>query len=252
MTKTGVSRSTLLTTPTLSRIASAVVISLAASSSAQAFDFQWGEDWSGRLDTTLSAGASWRVEKQDEDMIGKSNNLGMTPTGPNPIVIAGVTNQNQSFRGAWSTNGDDGDQNFKRGETFSKIFKGTEEFSLKYKESFGVYASAIYFYDFELMDEHRPYTELDQEVLDQQGADAKFLSAYAYYNFDMWEHPAKFSVGKQIINWGESTFIQHGISEANQPLDVTKLRVPGAEIKEAYLPLGSVLFSIGLTDTIDV
>ncbi|MBI2379294.1 MAG: DUF1302 domain-containing protein [Gammaproteobacteria bacterium] len=225
----------------LSKVACAVVFGMAASS-AYAVDFQWGDNWEGRFDSTFSAGASWRVEGQDPDLIGKANNNG-TGVIPGSGVVP---------RGAWSNNGDDGDLNFKRGETFSKIAKGSHEFSLKYKDSFGVYASGLYFYDFELMDEHRDFRELDQDVLDQQGADAKFLSAFTYFNFDLFERPTKFSVGKQVINWGENTFIAHGISEGNQPLDVTKLRTPGAEVKEAFLPLGSALFSMGVTDTIDV
>lgn len=241
MTKTGVSQFLSNHKPVISKVASAVALSLVVTMPARAVDFQWG-DWEGRFDSTFSVGASWRVENQDPDLIGKANNNG----------VGTIPGSGTTPRGAWSNNGDDGDLNFKRGDTFSKIFKGSHELSLKYKDKFGIFASGLYFYDFELMDEDRPYREISSKVLDQQGSDAKFLSAYAYTNFDVFERPAKFSLGKQVINWGENTFIAHGISEGNQPLDVTKLRIPGAEIKEAFLPLGSALFSVGLSDTLDL
>jgi hypothetical protein len=46
-----------------------------------------------------------------------------------------------------------------------------------------------------------------------------------------------------VINWGESTFIQGGISAIN-PFDVSALRVPGAELREAFMPLGAVKLSL--------
>ena len=46
-----------------------------------------------------------------------------------------------------------------------------------------------------------------------------------------------------MINWGESTFIQGGINAIN-PVDVSALRVPGAELRDALLPVGAVQFSI--------
>ena len=45
--------------------------------------------------------------------------------------------------------------------------------------------------------------------------------------------PGQIRVGDQVLNWGESTFIQNGISVIN-PFDVSKLRVPGAELKARF------------------
>ena len=55
--------------------------------------------------------------------------------------------------------------------------------------------------------------------------------------------PAEIRGGWQVINWGESTFIQGGINAIN-PVDVSVLRVPGAELRDALLPVGAVKFSI--------
>src|SRR3990167_7179499 len=55
---------------------------------------------------------------------------------------------------ASSQTGDDGRQNFKRGETFSKIFNGIHDLELKYGDT-GVFVRGKYWYDFELKDESR-------------------------------------------------------------------------------------------------
>ena len=54
-----------------------------------------------------------------------------------------------------------------------------------------------------------------------------------------------------VVSWGESTFIQNSINAIN-PVDVSKLRVPGAELKEALLPVGIFSASLGVTDNVSV
>src|SRR5690554_2825764 len=59
--------------------------------------------------------------------------------------------------------------------------------------------------------------------------------------------PANIRVGRQVLSWGESTFIFNGINAIN-PVDVNAIRRPGVEIKEALLPVGMVNLNLGLTD----
>lgn len=81
-------------------------------------------------------GASWSTAKRDRDLIGSSNGgTGFTQTG------------------------DDGRLNFKRGETFSKIFKGIHDLELKYGDT-GVFVRGKYWYDFELKDESRLFKDI--------------------------------------------------------------------------------------------
>ena len=87
----------------------------------------------GQIDSELSIGASWSTAKADRKLIG-ANNGGK---GQSPIS-------------------DDGRLNFKRGETFSKIFTGIHGLELKYGDS-GVYVRGKYWYDFELQDDSRPF-----------------------------------------------------------------------------------------------
>ncbi len=53
------------------------------------------------------------------------------------------------------------------------------------------------------------------------------LDAYLYYSFDAGSVPIDLRLGRQVVSWGESTFIQNGINAIN-PVDVTALRRPGA------------------------
>src|SRR5690606_12764902 len=50
-------------------------------------------------------------------------------------------------------------------------------------------------------------------------------------------------------SWGENTFIQNGINVIN-PVDVSRLRTAGAELKEAFLPVNMVFGSVNLTENL--
>ena len=54
-----------------------------------------------------------------------------------------------------------------------------------------------------------------------------------------------------MVSWGESTFIQNGINVIN-PIDVSKLRVAGAELKEAFLPIDMLWASFSFTDNLSM
>jgi hypothetical protein len=54
-----------------------------------------------------------------------------------------------------------------------------------------------------------------------------------------------------VVNWGASTFIQNGISILN-PVDVTRLRTPDAEIKDALSPTPMLRMLQEVTDHFSV
>src|SRR5690606_11335134 len=58
-------------------------------------------------------------------------------------------------------------------------------------------------------------------------------------------------LGKQVISWGESTFIMNGINAAN-PADVSAFRRPGAEIKEGLIPVNMFYIGQSLTDNLSM
>ena len=138
-------------------------------------------------------------------------------------------------------NGDDGNQNYDRGIA-SNAAKWSSEFQLNYR-NFGAFARAFAFYDYENEDKDRERTPLSDDALTRVGSRAEIRDAFVWYKFHLGKSPGEVRVGRQVINWGESTFIQGGINAIN-PVDVSALRVPGAELRDALLPVGAGLFSM--------
>ncbi|MFB1633652.1 DUF1302 domain-containing protein [Pseudomonas sp. AP-1] len=202
-------------------------VSLAlAATSAQAVTFNIGEI-EGRFDTSLSIGASWAMDSPDRAFIGTRN---------------GGTASTQTS--------DDGRLNFKKGETFSKIFKGVHDLELKYGDT-GVFVRGKYWYDFELKDEGRLLEDIDDNHRDMAAKSSGFelLDAFVYHNYTINDLPGTVRAGRQVVSWGESTFIQNGINSIN-PVDVSALRRPGSEVKEALIPVNMLYFNQGLTDSL--
>ncbi len=178
------------------------------------------------LDTTLSWGGRYRVEERDTAIYSP---------------FEGGT--------AWGVNGDDGNLNFDDGSIVSNTLKATIDLSFSStagQHEFGFFARGSGFYDFALQDDCCVRTELTQEALDWAGSRTELLDAYAFWQFPLGKGSAEIRVGRQVLNWGESTFIQGGISVIN-PVDVSALRVPGSELREAYRPQGMAWASVDLS-----
>ncbi len=185
---------------------------------ANAYQFQaYGID--GSIDSTVSYGALWRMEKQDPSLIAISN--GGTSRDPN---------------------GDDGDLNYKNGNLVNSTFKLDEELQLKYL-NYAFFARGNYFYDTQIAKDLGKFGPEAQEHLKDR---ASLLDLFASGSFNVASHNLNVRIGNQVINWGESTFIQNGLSVINS-VDLTKLRQPGSELKDALLPTPAVQLSIDLT-----
>ncbi|TRX56666.1 DUF1302 domain-containing protein [Thalassomonas sp. M1454] len=232
-----------------------------AASQAHAVNFDLG-DFQVSFDSTFSYGEAYRVEDRNwNDLVGKSNNLNNN--------IDWVNNPLNGFDvwkmpGGYSTNGDLGNLNYDSGEAFSKMFKGNHELDITYSNDlgdFGVFVRGMYFYDFEMMDNDRPYVNPltgkttdpcdDEDAKDEICRDIRLLDAFAYADFYVGDTPVSIRVGDQVISWGESTLIAHGISELN-PVDIARLRAPGSELKEAFIPFGAVWTSVGVTENFNI
>lgn len=80
-------------------------------------------------------------------------------------------------------------------------------------------------------------------------ADIDMLDFYLDVNSSIGDSPLLIRIGRQVINWGEATFILGGNSTFNS-IDVGAIRRPGAEIKEALLPIEAVYGSLALTENL--
>ncbi len=206
-------------------ILTAILLSIFLASPVLAFQFEMG-DVSGSLDSTLSYGATWRVQDQSSKLIG---------------TAAGGT--------ARSVNYDDGNLNYDKG-LISNVFKLTSELDVTYRD-FGFFLRGTTFYDIENEDGDRDKAPLTSEALDLVGSDTDLLDAYVHASFDVGSTPMQIRVGEQVVSWGESTFIQNSINIIN-PVNVSAIRLPGAELREALTPEGMVWGSVGATENITV
>ncbi|ARS50023.1 type V secretory pathway, adhesin AidA [Ectopseudomonas mendocina] len=204
----------------LAQLAAAVTLATLTSAPATAVIFQIGE-FEGQFDSHLAIGASWALRNPDPDLLHDPAS-------------------------------DDGRRNFKKGETFSKVFKGVHDLELRYRES-GVFLRGKYWYDFELKDESRLFSDIDEHNRKEaaRSSGAQLLDAFVYHNYLIGELPGTTRVGKQVVSWGESTFIQGGINTIN-PVDVSAFRRPGSEIKEGLIPVNMLYLSQNLTEELSV
>ncbi|WP_372987672.1 DUF1302 domain-containing protein [Marinobacter sp.] len=226
----------------------AVAIAAGAAGQASAYSFYMG-DVEAQFNTTLSAGAGWRVEDRDKRLIAQGN-LG-------PEYAPGGELENI---GASTNNYDDGNLNFESGDTYSKIVKGNSELFLDYAVDsdtltrVGGFVRGRYWYDFELKDESRAVDyvgqqrELNPDAKDNASG-GEFLDAYVFSDWYFGNVPVSLRYGKQVLSWGESTFIQGGINTIN-PVDVPAFRAPGSELKDALLPVEMFYASAGVTQNI--
>ena len=70
---------------------------------------------------------------------------------------------------------------------------------------------------------------------EQKFTNVYLLDAYVYGSFAVGNSDVQVRLGNQVINWGESVFIQ-GVNQIN-PIDVPAARRAGAELKEILLPV---------------
>jgi len=159
----------------------ALAIALSTAAPAYAVNFNIGEI-EGQFDSSMSIGASWSMADRDMDLVGAANGgTGFTQTG------------------------DDGRLNFKKGETFSKIFKGVHDLELRYRDS-GAFVRGKYWYDFELKDESRLFKDISDSNRKEaaQSSGAEILDAFLYHNYYLGELPGTVRIGRQVVSWGES------------------------------------------------
>jgi len=230
------------------RLPLAVAVTAGMSGPASAYSFYMG-DVETQFNTTLSAGVGWRVSERDKRLVAQGN-LGpdYTPGGP----LANI--------GASTNNYDDGNLNFDKGDTYSKIVKGNSELFLNYDVNsdtltrVGALVRGRYWYDFELKDEGRAVDYVGQRRSLNNSAKGnasggEILDAYVFTDWYLGSVPLSIRYGRQVLSWGESTFIQGGINTIN-PVDVPAFRAPGSELKDALLPVEMFYISAGVTENV--
>ncbi|WP_348674193.1 DUF1302 domain-containing protein [uncultured Abyssibacter sp.] len=194
-----------------------------------------------RIDTTLSAGVSFRMQDPDESLIGISN---------------GGTSR--------SANGDDGTYGYEKGDVVSAAAKVTVDLDLAFNRNWGIFTRASAFYNPEASDagelderlaanesRARGEAELGERGHERLDNSVDLLDAFLYGSFSLGDQYISMNLGNQVVSWGESTFIRNGINILN-PIDVSKIRLPGSEIKEALTPIPMLFVQTSITDNLSM
>ncbi len=232
---------------------------IAGSCNVNAASWEFG-DVEINLDSTFTLATSIRAEKRDLGLVGNSNLPTFDWSGynaaTNVIYPSGDVWSLANGTGSYSTNGDLGNLAFDQGDAFSTQFIGLHELDINAGD-YGFFARGFYFYDFELLNGNRAWENKitgkqvdlcsDPEARNELCADVRLLDAFAYLDTYVGDMPLTLRLGDQVVSWGESTLIQHGINTIN-PVDVSRARAPGAELKEVFIPVGMLFASLGITD----
>lgn len=227
----------------LQPITRAVVIAfgLAGCSNAMALSWNLG-DVKFNLDSRVSAGMLWRTEGPSKSSIGRA--YGGT---------------------AYSDNIQSADLAYPAGNLVYQTDKITSAFTATYK-NFGVFARANYTYDPSQVSQRylnpndygaghvlsqADRAAQEKDIRDHLASDGTVLDLYGFGSVSLMGHDLSFKVGKQIVNWGESTLVLNGLNSI-VPLDADKARLPGAELSEFVVPTQQLFASFTVNDSVSV
>ena len=214
-----------------------LAIAAISAANAQAFEFNAGPV-EAQLNTTLSYGIAIRTEDA---------NKGLVMPGTLAAIHGGEAADYYSVGGN-SYNADDGTLNYEKNDIFTNVVKGSMDLEMVWGNS-GLFVRGSAFYDYEIMDEDPDFTPYIDEAKESAGSGYDLLDAFVWHNFEVGNTPVSARLGRQVVSWGESTFIQGGINSIN-PVNASAARKPGVEVKEILLPVNMAYANIGLTDDV--
>lgn len=200
----------------------------------------------GSFDSTISVGMGLRTESQSCNLINGG------ATGHNPP--AGCLAQSSGI-------GDQGDLNYDKGDLFTNYIKGTHELLLRLPENFTFMARGSWIRDFAASDttgalSFNTPSGVGEDGLSRSARDdlefkARLLDLWVSKGFDVGAQQVRVRLGNQVINWGESLFVQGGINNTNA-YDIQALARPGVQLKEAVLPAPMLSVASGLGSGVNV
>ncbi len=240
----------------LKTIIASLVFALGGTYFANAAEFSM-PGFNGTVNTTVTTGLSIRLDRNclsepgsvdlDDTTIALNNSKYGDLAGPYNDDGFGCAKQytdgygntpdttSGPMRKLISSNANDGNMNFDGGDIFDSTTRvyseimGTTGAGVDVKLSFvGAYNPITSF-------TNPLWAPFTNDALDNIETNIDLLDAYIVADID--EIDATVTLGRHVTNWGESTFIPIGMNGlTTNAIDLTKLRVPGASIKEALVP----------------
>ncbi|MDC1303016.1 DUF1302 domain-containing protein [Pelagibacterales bacterium] len=229
--------------------------------------------FSGTVNTTVTSGVSMRVERnclsvrgtqyQDGDTGDKFAALIASEQSAADAVTflaegegcatrytdgyGNTGSVNSGARDLISANADNGRTNFDGGDIFditqrvySEIIGNTDDGTSVNLSFVGTYNPVV---DVNGNPEFAPFTSKQQDDIE---SNLTLLNAYVSKDLNM-DHSV--TIGRFVTSWGESTFIPIGMNGlTTNAVDLSKLRNPGASIKEALIPTEQITLEGFLSD----
>jgi len=260
-----------------STVLATVVGALLAGHAAPSLALDWQFDNGSALywNTTVSAGASWRAQNPDADLyqlqagylLGKTDGRGGSPTDSSTLNYALGDRISTPFKLI-------SDLEFTK-DRFGALVRikawydeSLENEKVRYGHQNNDYNGArggldsqfpLTFYNpcpagsqvvggRPLCDAGTwPEAELSDSGFDdlQKFSNVYLLDAYVYGSLPLGDTDMQLRLGRQVVNWGESVFIQ-GINQVS-PIDVAAARRPGTEVKELLLPVWMAYMNWGFS-----
>lgn len=291
----------------------ALFVALGWQGSAHAVEFTlpYGEEGiTGVLNSTITAGAQWRMQERSQSLVGKANldpNVCGRKADGTPLYQScqGLfrTQTYPAARlsevpGQFSNNFDDGNLNYDKGDLTQAPIKLTQDLTLNYGD-YGFFARALYFYDLvnnDFTENHPnritndnylrvgnavtalqnlplPRTDSrpcdaarnplglpcsilygpgaqvnskrsDSATLRQIGQNLQLLDAVFYGKAPLpFDRELTYKLGRQTINWGESTLLVINSVNQAQPVNANNFLRTGFAVEEVFTPQTSAFGS---------
>jgi hypothetical protein len=195
--------------------------------------FKSYEDSSIDFDLTFSYGTAWRLKDPESEKLA------------NPNI-------------------NDGNYNFDQGDLVNNRLGLVADIDARHK-NVGLFLRPRAFHDFVYMGSNANYAEnptpnntpnrpdnFPDDTEDMHGGRVELLDAFIYTNLSFTHHTLQLRLGNQVIQWGESLYIQGGIASAMAHADLTAASAPGTELKEILLPSGALFGQIDLARNISL
>ncbi|HFG6905400.1 DUF1302 family protein [Acinetobacter baumannii] len=199
-----------------------------------AMQFESDDGWQVKLEQKVTIGTGWRVEDRD------------------PKLYTKFGGQSIGLSDGWgAANVDSANLNYAKGDRFSTQYKLLSDLHITNPDqSLSGFIRIKSWYD-DVLENSNVYVGNQandyqkNQPLEDAGINrlARYkgiavLDSYIWQKFQLNEHNAEMSLGRQSIPWGNSIFFQ-GINQVN-PIQYSALRRPGVDIqKEMFVPIWS-------------
>jgi hypothetical protein len=244
------------------------------STSAGAIQVPVGDITTISFQNLFTAGAAWRMQKRDPSLVSKSTlNPGICVErvsgdfdGPGRSFMGDTCNSTQDDPqfgdanqryvqepGSFGPNADNGNTNFDQYDIVSAAAKLQSDISFNLNVGgidFDFFARTLFLFDENYVDfdETNPDTThlpprraLSSAARSRLGASSQILDGFVKTNLPfIGDRQLTLTVGRQVINWGESAFLVSNSLNFINPPNQALLRVPGFDIAELLRPQGMV------------